>query len=244
MILSLRVWNIFQTLNGMKVDKLKKMDKIIITIDGPAGAGKSEIAKRIARELSYKYIDTGAMYRAIAWKVFKSEINIENDEELQQLIDNTEISWQPEENVFHIFVDGEEITDEIRTQSITKKSNEISKIKKVREYLLILQRKAGLEKGIIMEGRDIGTVVFPQAERKFYLDATLEERAKRRYKDLIKQDQSVKPEKIKEAIRLRDEKDKNRSLNPLKAASDAILIDTTNLSLEEVVQCILDKLKN
>lgn len=220
------------------------MDKIIIAIDGPAGAGKSEIAKRIARELNYKYIDTGAMYRAIAWKVLKSKINVENDEELQQLIDNTEISWQSQENVFHVFVNGKEITDEIRTQSITKKSNEISRIKKIREYLLILQRKAGIEKGIIMEGRDIGTVVFPQAEKKFYLDAALEERAKRRYKDLIQQDKNVKLKEIEEAIRLRDEKDKNRSLNPLKVASDAVLIDTTNLTAEEVVECILDKLKN
>ncbi|MCK4532402.1 (d)CMP kinase [bacterium] len=219
------------------------MDKIIIAIDGPAGAGKSEIAKRVARGLKYEYIDTGAMYRAIAWKLLKSKINIEDDEELQQLIDNTEISWQSQENVFRVFVDGGEVTDEIRTQSITKKTNEISMIQKVREYLLILQRKAGVEKGIIMEGRDIGTAVFPQAEKKFYLDATLEERAKRRYRDLKKQDQTVKMEKIKEAIRFRDEKDKNRSLNPLKAARDAILIDTTNLSLEEVVQCILDKLK-
>ena len=220
------------------------MDKIIITIDGPAGAGKSEIAKRIAQSLDYKYIDTGAMYRAIAWKVLKSKINVENDEELHQLIDNTEISWQSRENVFHVFVDGEEVTAEIRTQSITKKSNEISRIKKIREYLLILQRKAGIEKGIIMEGRDIGTVVFPQAEKKFYLDAALEERAKRRYKDLIQQDKNVKLKEIEEAIRLRDEKDKNRSLNPLKVASDAVLIDTTNLTAEEVVECILDKLKN
>ncbi|MCK5535164.1 (d)CMP kinase, partial [bacterium] len=159
------------------------MDKIIITIDGPAGAGKSEIAKRIAHLLDYKYIDTGAMYRAIAWKILESKINVENDEELQDLIDNTEITWQPQENVFHIFVDGREITSGIRTQEITEKSNEISRIKKIREYLLRLQRKAGIERGIIMEGRDVGTVVFPQAEKKFYLDASLDERSKRRYKD-------------------------------------------------------------
>ncbi len=220
------------------------MDKIIITIDGPAGAGKSEIAKRIAHLLDYKYIDTGAMYRAIAWKILESKINVENDEELQDLIDNTEITWQPQENVFHVFVDGREVTSIIRTQQITKKSNEISRIRKIREYLLRLQRRAGIERGIIMEGRDVGTVVFPQAEKKFYLDASLDERSKRRYKDLIQQDKNVELKEIKEAIRLRDEKDKTRSLNPLKIAADAVLIDTTNLSVEEVVESILGKLKN
>lgn len=215
---------------------------MIIAIDGPAGAGKSEVSKRVAQVLGYKYIDTGAMYRAVAWKVLKNKANIEDEDELHKLIKDTKINFKSERNIFRIFVDGKEITGEIRTQAVTEKSNTISRIRKIREYLLDLQRKAGIEGGVVMEGRDIGTVVFPQAERKFYLDATLKVRAKRRYEELRRQGQKVELKEIEESIRIRDEKDKSRDLNPLCIASDAIVVDTSNLTIEGVVSFIVSKI--
>ncbi len=215
---------------------------MIITIDGPAGSGKSTVARLLAEKLGFVYIDTGAMYRAVAYLALKK--GVESKNELIKLLDDTDLNIDYSDGKFRIFIDGEEITEKIRTEEVGKKASEIAKIPEVREKLVKMQRKIGLKvKNAVLEGRDTGTVVFPDADYKFFLTASPEERAKRRYLQLKERGINLTYEEILKSIIDRDKSDTQRSVSPLKPAEDAIIIDTTDMSVDEVVDFILKKIK-
>lgn len=213
-----------------------KNEKLIIAIDGPSGAGKSTVAKALAKGLGYLYIDTGAMYRALALKATEKGIEIKNEEALTQLASEMDINFVVEDDNNYIFCNGQNVTEAIRTPEISWIASEISKCEGVRQEMVKKQRQMGKTGGVVLEGRDIGTVVFPDADVKFYLDADLEERARRRFKELVEKGQQVVLEKTIKDIMQRDHNDMNREHSPLRRAEDAILIDSTNLSVEEVVK--------
>jgi cytidylate kinase len=209
-----------------------------IAIDGPSGAGKSTIAKRLAVELGIDYIDTGAMYRAIALKIQQTETDFENDEAgLSAMLSRTTVDFDKGRTL----LDGEDVSLLIRTPEITELASKSSAYSIIREKLVALQRKMGEEKPVIMDGRDIGTNVFPNAEFKFYMTASAEERAKRRFKELIVKEPDTKYEDVLAAIVERDKNDSERELNPLKMADDATLIETDKLGVEEVTRLLKDK---
>lgn len=216
------------------------MSKIFrIAIDGPGGAGKSTIAKMVAKKLDIDYIDTGAMYRAVGYKVNKLKINTENTDEMQKMLDETSIDFSNG----NIILDGEIVNDLIRTPEMSLMASKVSALPEVREKLVVLQRAMGQKKSIIMDGRDIGTNVLTDAEYKFYMTASAEERATRRYKELIEKGEDVVYEDVLKDIDQRDYNDINRKLNPLRQAEDAILLDTTGMNIEEVVESILNEVK-
>ena len=215
-------------------------DILRIAVDGPSGAGKSTIAKIIAEKLNIDYIDTGAMYRAIGLKMMNGGISREEEdvEERQKVLDDTTIDF--ENGV--ILLDGEDVSGLIRTPEVSMAASDYSRLPEVREKLVAIQREIGHRKSVVMDGRDIGTNVFPDAQYKFFLTATAEERAKRRVAELIEKGQDVDYEATLEDIKQRDYNDSHRKLNPLKKADDAIEIDTTDMSIEEVTQAILDEI--
>lgn len=216
------------------------MSEIIkIAIDGPGGAGKSTIAKIVAKELEIDYIDTGAMYRAIGYKVKKTGVDIEDMTALQAMLDETDIDF----NQGNIILDGTIVNKEIRTPDMSLMASKVAALGIVREKLVALQRAMGKTKSIIMDGRDIGSNVLTDAEFKFFMTASAEERADRRYKELIEKGEEVTFEDVLNDIKQRDYNDTHRKLNPLKAADDAIMLDTTGMSIEEVVNNILRKVK-
>ena len=210
--------------------------KKIIAIDGPAGAGKSTVSKIVANKLGYTYIDTGAMYRAVGLKVFESNKNF-SEELLAEITDK--ISIELDESA-RVFVDGAEVTKKIRTPEISKLASDVSKFGFVRKKLTELQRKMAEHGKVIMDGRDIGTQVLPNADLKIFLTASLSERARRRFLELTAKGQQVELAEIEKEISLRDKQDSEREIAPLKKADDAILLDTTNLSVEEVAEKILE----
>ena len=216
------------------------MSEIIkIAIDGPGGAGKSTIAKIVAKELEIDYIDTGAMYRAIGYKVKKIGVDIEDMAALQSMLDETDIDF----NQGNIILDGTIVNKEIRTPDMSLMASKVAALGIVREKLVALQRAMGKTKSIIMDGRDIGSNVLTDAEFKFFMTASAEERADRRYKELIEKGEEVTFDDVLNDIKQRDYNDTHRKLNPLKAADDAIMLDTTGMSIEEVVNNILRKVK-
>jgi cytidylate kinase len=214
------------------------MKKMLITIDGPAGAGKTTVSRALADRLGYRYIDTGALYRAVALAAKTRGINPENDAELKRLCTKLELAFVLTETGLRLFLNGADITDHIRTAEITMLASAISAKPVVREFLLDLQRNLGKEKAAVFEGRDMGTVVFPDADLKFYLDATNRARALRRY-DEIKSQSTQTLEEIDLDIQRRDRNDSTRQLAPLKPAQDAIVIDSTDLSVAEVVELMV-----
>lgn len=215
------------------------MDKVYqIAIDGPSGAGKSTVAKHIAKELCIDYIDSGAMYRAIAYKMIKSNIDIDDDG-LKTMLDNTEVDFSGGD----VILDGESISSMIRTPEVTKMASRCSAVKAVREKLVSLQREMGRKKSVIMDGRDIGTNVFKDTQFKYFLTASVEERATRRFRELQLKDSSTKLSDVKNDIEKRDLDDSTRELNPLSKASDAKEIDTTGLGITEVTELILNDIK-
>ncbi|WP_037372071.1 (d)CMP kinase [Anaerovorax odorimutans] len=213
--------------------------KIRIALDGPSGAGKSTIAKNVANTLGIDYIDTGAMYRAVAYKIIQSGLDVENKRDLVEMLENTDIDFSKG----NIILDGIIINDKIRTSEITKMASICSAYSEVREKLVSLQRKMGQSKSIIMDGRDIGNNVLKDAEYKFFMTASTKERAKRRWIELTEKGENITLEDVEEDIRQRDYKDTTRELNPLCKSDDAIEIDTTGLSIEDVTKAILDKIK-
>ncbi|MEF9921815.1 MAG: (d)CMP kinase [Anaerovoracaceae bacterium] len=216
------------------------MEKVFrIAIDGPSGAGKSTIAKAIAKKMNIDYIDTGAMYRAIGYKIIQEKIDDRDLDKLQKMLDNTSIDFSKGD----VILDGEIVSQYIRTPEISMKASTCSAIGIVREKLVDLQRKMGQTKSVIMDGRDIGTNVLTDAEYKFFLTASAEERANRRYKELIEKGQTVEYQDILKDIIERDHNDTTRKINPLKKADDAIEVDTTGMSEDEVINFLYKEIK-
>lgn len=210
-----------------------------IAIDGPSGAGKSTIAKIIAKELGIAYLDTGAMYRALGLKAYLNGI-LPNDEcAVSKLLSCTGIDVQPGAGGSVVFLDGQNVSDEIRKHHVSKMASDISALKCVREYMVNLQRKIAASRDSVLDGRDIGTVVLPNAEYKFYLTASVEERAHRRFLELSQKGEQCDEAKIKADIEARDYNDMHRQHSPLKKADDAIEIDSTAYSIEEVKDVML-----
>jgi len=219
--------------------------RLIVTIDGPAGSGKSTIAKMLARYLHFHYLDTGAMYRALTWKAIQEKVNLEDEDALCRLMDETLITFkQKDPDNLEIFVDGINVTNEIRLPLITNNTHHISDKPGVRKKMVKLQQEIAAKGNTIAEGRDMGTVVFPDAEIKFFLDAKVEERAKRRYEELKTQDSNSTIEDVAKDIALRDQRDTTRKASPLKKGSGAIYIDTTNLGMEEVFHLLRKEIES
>ena len=211
------------------------MKEIIrIAVDGPSGAGKSTIAKAIAKKLCIDYIDTGAMYRAVGYKMLQKGIAMDDIPAITEMLKETEIDFSSG----NIYLDGENINDRIRTEEISKQASDCSALGIVRAKLTEQQQKMGEKKSVIMDGRDIGSVVFPDAEYKFYITATAEERANRRFKELIAKGEEVTYEKVLADIKQRDHNDSTREINPLRKADDALELDTTEMKIEEVIDFI------
>ena len=214
------------------------MKKIVVAIDGPAGAGKSTIAKLVAEKLGYAYIDTGAMYRSVALKFLQTGKDFDEDF-ISELARTMVIEFKPEASVNRVFVDGQEVTDAIRSAEVTANVSRVAAIGAVREAMVAQQRRMGESGGVLMDGRDIGTVVFPNAQLKIFLTASVEERALRRYKELVAKGQEVDLAQLKEDIASRDKQDSERAISPLRQAEDALLLDTSDMNIEQVTAKIL-----
>jgi len=211
------------------------LKRLLITIDGPSGAGKTTVSRILADRLGYRYIDTGALYRGVALAAISSGLNPDDDNGLEKLCNTLKISFVLDKKGLRLILNDSDITDRIRTPEITMFASAVSARPVVRSFLLNLQRDLGREKGVVFEGRDMGTVVFPGADVKFFLDASPKNRAKRRYKEL----KSINTQPLEAVERDMDRRDKNdstRDLAPLKPAEDAIRIDSTDLSIETVVE--------
>lgn len=213
-------------------------NRIRIAVDGPSGAGKSTIARAVAQRLSIDYIDTGAMYRAVGYKLLQEGVSLQDLPKVAEVLAGTDIDF----SCGNIYLDGENINDRIRTEEISRQASECSALGIVREKLTEQQQQMGARKSVIMDGRDIGTVVFPDAEYKFYITASAEERARRRYKELLEKGQDVTYEKVLADIRQRDHNDTTRKINPLRKAEDAVTVDTTEMSRDEVIDFICSRL--
>lgn len=216
------------------------MSKLIIAIDGPASSGKSTTAKFLAEKLNYLYIDTGAMYRAITLMTIRNNI-LDNEEEIIKLAKKIDIQLKFDNGQTSVFVDGEDVSEEIRSMEVSKSVSPVSKIEEVRKIMVEKQRELGKNGGVVMEGRDITTVVFPNADIKIFLTATIEERAKRRVKEYLSKGIEVDFEQVVENIKERDRIDSSRQISPLKKSEDAIEIDTSNLTIEQQVNLIYEK---
>lgn len=211
----------------------------VIAIDGPAGAGKSTIAKKLADVIGFTYIDSGAMYRAVTLKVLRENIPLKEVDRIIALTEETDIDFR--EN--SIYLDGKTADKEIREEAVNRNVSYIAAMPEVRKLLVSLQRKISKNKNVVMDGRDVGTVIFPSANVKFYITASVEERADRRYKELKQKGYEAEFNDIKLQIEKRDHIDSTRSDSPLKAAFDAIIIDTTGKSIEEVLEEVISNLK-
>lgn len=210
-----------------------------IAIDGPAGAGKSTIAKKAAKELGYIYVDTGAMYRAIAYYLVTHQIDIEQEEVLKKACESITIEIKYEMDAQQVYLNGENVTPYLRTEETGNMASKSSAKAPVRAALLDLQREMAEKFNVVMDGRDIGTNVLPNAEVKIYLTASSKERANRRYKELVEKGEKPDFDKIEADIIERDERDMNRAIAPLKQAEDAVLIDSSDMGIEEVVEAIM-----
>jgi len=214
-----------------------------IAIDGPAGAGKSTIARLAAKELGFVYVDTGAMYRAIALYLIDNNVDIYNEDELKRALGNININIVYENNVQHVFLDLVDVSEEIRSEKVGNMASTSSALPPVREKLLDLQRDIAAKNDVIMDGRDIGTNILPNAELKIYLTASVDVRAKRRYDELKLKGENPDLDEIKKGIETRDYQDMNRDIAPLKQADDAVLIDSSDMSIPEVVDKIISLTK-
>ncbi|WP_234414162.1 (d)CMP kinase [Paenibacillus sp. CAA11] len=213
-------------------------EKINIAIDGPAGAGKSTVARMVAKALSYVYVDTGAMYRAVTWVMLKSGISPEDEQQVLQTAQNLVIDLIPSEEGQKVLVDGKEVTREIRSLEVSSQVSRYAQIEGLRSLMVTLQRQMALRKGVVMDGRDIGTTVLPDAEVKVFMTADAAERARRRYLEL-KDTTNVSLEQLERDITERDRLDAGREISPLRQADDATLLDTTQMSIEEVAEAIV-----
>lgn len=213
-------------------------DGLVITIDGPAGAGKTTISKILAKRLNYRYIDTGALYRAVAYEARKADIAPDNDHALELLLDGVVFDFKNSSTGPRIYSKGQDISKSIRTPEITMLASAVSAREPVRRFLLDIQRNFGKDKRVVFEGRDMGTVVFPEADVKFFLIASYQTRARRRFEQMAGQNSQTLAQ-VEQDMRKRDADDTTRNLAPLAPADDAILIDSTHLSLEQVTEAML-----
>ena len=211
-----------------------------IAIDGPAGAGKSSIAKLVAKKLSFVYVDTGAMFRTVAYYFLSQGKDPSDAEMVTEECEKISISIEYKDGAQHIFLDGTDVSTEIRQEEVGKNASVVAKNQAVRNRLLALQRQMAEKQDVIMDGRDIGTVVLPDAQVKIYLTASAAVRAERRYKELVEKGESCNLKKIEEDIIARDEQDMNREIAPLKQAEDAVLVDSSYMTIEEVVDKIIE----
>ena len=217
---------------------------MIIAIDGPAGSGKSTIAKLVAKRLNYRYIDTGAMYRAVAWTAQKKGLSLTDETAMAELARSLKIEFVPGADGQSVLVDGENAPAHLKNETVGKGAATVAAQKSVREVLVARQRQIGETGNVVMDGRDIGTVVFPQANKKFFFVADAEERGRRRYEELKSKNPDLDLKIIIEEIRQRDHEDCNRKISPLVRAEDALEVDTTRLSIEEVTDHVLKNINN
>ena len=211
-----------------------------IAIDGPAGAGKSSIAKLVAKKLSFVYVDTGAMFRTVAYYFLSQGKDPSDAEMVTEECEKISISIEYKDGAQHIFLDGTDVSTEISQEEVGKNASVVAKNQAVRNRLLALQRQMAEKQDVIMDGRDIGTVVLPDAQVKIYLTASASVRAERRYKELVEKGETCNLKKIEEDIIARDEQDMNREIAPLKQAEDAVLVDSSYMTIEEVVDKIIE----
>ncbi|MBI3911372.1 MAG: (d)CMP kinase [Armatimonadetes bacterium] len=216
------------------------MRKLIIAVDGPAGSGKSTVARGVATRLGYTYIDSGAMYRAVAWKMREEGVDPADARAVTCIARQIRLEFRPVEGQQHLFVDGVDVSEAIRAPEISRLSSIVSAIPGVRQAMVQQQRRIGAGGGVVMEGRDIGTVVFPHADLKIYLDAALEERARRRCAELQSRGTACSYQEVLREMVERDARDKSRAHSPLRPAPDAVRIDTTGLTAEQVIDRIVD----
>jgi cytidylate kinase len=207
-----------------------------IAIDGPSGAGKSTVAKALARRLGYVYIDTGAMYRSVALQVKESSISPEDESAVSQVASSLRLAFLPQGGQIHVLCDGRDVTEAIRTPEISRLASRISQQRAVRDALVGMQREMARGGGVVLEGRDVGTVVIPDAEVKFYLDADSNERVRRRYEEMVEKGVQTDLRQTEEELAQRDRNDMHRIHSPLKKANDAIYIDSTHRSVDEIVE--------
>ncbi|HEY4743665.1 MAG TPA: (d)CMP kinase [Desulfuromonadaceae bacterium] len=208
---------------------------LVIAIDGPSGAGKSTVTSRLAKRLGYKQIDTGAMYRAVAWLISQAGIDPNDTAELERFCNEVDVRFNCANGTRRVLANGQDVTDHIRTPEMSLMTSRISALRPVREAMMRSQRFMGRDGGVVLEGRDIGTVVFPDAELKFFLSASAEERGRRRYAELIAKGEQVTLEETIAAVVQRDHQDSQRDLAPLRQAEDAIPIDSSGMEVDEVL---------
>jgi len=215
------------------------LKRLVITIDGPASSGKSTTAKLVARSLGYLYLDTGAMYRAVTLKAMRAGIDLRDTQGLEGMANQTDVDIVPDPGGYRVILDGEDVTESIRSREVTRASSIVSAVPGVRRRMVEIQRRVGRRGGIVAEGRDMGSVVFPDADLKIYLDADLDTRALRRKLELESKGEDVDLDEIKRDIRMRDTYDSRRRHSPLVIPDGAIVIDTTDLSIDEQVNRVL-----
>jgi len=217
--------------------------RLVIAIDGPAGAGKSTTAKRLASRLGYTYLDTGALYRAVAWKVIQSGIDCANQEAIKSLLEKTEVKVHlGDKSNATVTIDSDELGSQLRSPEVTRLASAVAALPAVREWLLPIQQRLGETGGIVAEGRDMGTRVFPHADVKFFLDASLETRASRRHLENHASGQESDQQRVQEQIADRDTRDRTRDIAPLIPAEGAVVIDSTALTVGEVVETMMERI--
>ena len=219
------------------------MKRIRIAIDGPAGAGKSSVSMLVAEKLGYSYVDTGAIYRSVAYAM-NDDVKIEDEDRIKDILESFDVSFKMIEGLNHVYLNGEDITSFIRTEKVSMLASSVSALPFVRSALLELQKQFGRQGGVVMEGRDIGTVIMPDAELKIFLTASPKNRAQRRLGDLEKKGVKISLDELVEEIKKRDKQDSERKVAPLKQADDAVLLDNTDMNLAQTAEFIVKKAEN